>query len=288
MNKLYDNHIYTIGDIQHYIPYNAKNTIITCNDVINIMKICDISYSPINIKLYIEALTHTSYIKNTFCEYEKYLTEYKKKNNDVIELMDRSYERLEFVGDSVLKSIISTYLYKRYPDEDEGFMTDLKIKLENKTTFANFSNILGLSSYIIVSYEMEMNNGRNNSKILEDVFESFIGALFYDAGYYICEAFVIWLLENRIDFSELIINDTNYKAQLLRLYHKNKWTPPIYIDINIDDNTTNSNSYMNRLYKVGVLNNNKEIIGIGISYNKKQASQIAAEEAIKTLIKNKK
>lgn len=159
-------------------PYNINNKLISEEEVLEILKKGDLENIQINnLELYRKSFCHKSYCK-------------KKKNNDVeiaektvdaIELREESNERLEFLGDSIISSVVAKYLFERFPDQDEGFMTRIRTKLVNGQTLANFAVIIGLSEFLIISRHVEERcNGRNNFRILEDVFESFIGALFLD------------------------------------------------------------------------------------------------------------
>ena len=111
----------------------------------------------------------------------------------LLELRDDSYERLEYFGDRVVKINVSWYLYNRYPYEDEGFMTRLQTKIEDKNNLAIFSKILGLGKYFIISKQIDSLNGRNLDKIHEDVFEAFMGALYISNGPIPCKQLLIFL-----------------------------------------------------------------------------------------------
>ena len=113
---------------------------------------------PNSLKLFEIAMSHSSYAN-----------EHKDKKN---------YERLEFLGDAIIKPIISIYLVERYPYENEGFLSTLRTKIESTNTLSHFFKCLGLHDYILLSQSVEQENGRNNIHILEDCFEAFIGALF--------------------------------------------------------------------------------------------------------------
>jgi ribonuclease-3 len=80
---------------------------------------------------------------------------------NLLELRDNSYERLEYFGDRVIKLIVSMYLFYRYPDQDEGFMTRLHTKIEDKTNLAIMSKEIGLDKFFIISKQIESMNGRN-------------------------------------------------------------------------------------------------------------------------------
>lgn len=210
------------------IPYNPKNILIQDYHLKDILGNFGIQIDVIDIELFRQALTHKSYIKKDF--YNKNLDElikYKKKMPDVLELQEESNERLEFLGDTVIKAIISEYLFERYPTQDEGFMTKLKTKIENRESLARWAKIIGLDKFVIISSQNEeSNNGRTNEKILEDAFESFMGALKKDTNFETCNKLIRNLLENQIDWSEILYKDCNYKDQLQRYYHSLKWEHP--------------------------------------------------------------
>ena len=94
--------------------------------------------------------------------------------------LKESYETMEFLGDALLGSVVSTYLYKRYVGHfeiDEGFLTKLKIRLVCGRDWVIFSKCLGLDQWIILSKHIDDNcGGRDNIHILEDVYEAFLGA----------------------------------------------------------------------------------------------------------------
>ena len=129
------------------------------------------------------------------------------------------------------RNIISLYLYSRcliVLKQDEG-LTKIKIRLVNENK-ADFVKFLKLQDFLIISKHIEENcEGKENTNLLEDIFEAFIGALFLDTNSYkIVTDFLINIIERHIDFSDLIINDNNYKDQLLRYFQKNFNTQPKY------------------------------------------------------------
>ncbi len=145
-----------------------------------------------------------------------------------------TYERLEFLGDSFLGCVVADLLYKRFPSfkQDQGFLTTVRSKLVRHGTLARFSRKLGFENYMLISAHIEDINGRNNDRILEDIFESFLGALSLDLGFYAVQDFLVPLIETTIDFATLIRTDDNHKAQLLNFFQTHGWGHPIYIEIN--------------------------------------------------------
>ena len=259
------------------IPYNINNKLIKDVDLKEMMNNYNIKLEVINIEIYRQALTHKSYIKKEF--YSKNNTELEKAKlemGNVLELRDDSNERLEFLGDTVIKSVIAEYLFERYPKEDEGFMTRLKTKIENRESLARFARIIGLDEFIIISAQNEVSNiGRTNDKILEDAFESFIAALYLDNCYLTCKKFIRNLLENNVDWSDLIFNDTNYKDQIQRYFHSIKWEHPQFKLLKEEQIPNNK-----KLFTIGVMDNNKHIIATATDTSKKKAEQKASKIAL--------
>jgi ribonuclease-3 len=89
-----------------------------------------------------------------------------------------SYERIEFLGDALLGMIVANYLYTRFPDQNEGFLSKIRTKIVNGRMLGYLSDKIGFPKFAIISKQVEETGGRNNFKIMEDIFEAFIGALF--------------------------------------------------------------------------------------------------------------
>ena len=215
----------------YQIPYNINNILITEKDIISILNHYNVNIGNINhIEHFHQAFTHKSYVKKDVLT--DYILECSKKEmgnpENLMELRNDSYERLEYFGDRVVKIVVSFYLFNRYPHEDEGFMTRLQTKIEDKKNLAVLSKELGLGKYFIISKQIENQNGRNMEKIHEDVFEAFMGALFLSNGFEPACLLMLNLLETMIDYAEKLYCDNNYKDYLLRHHHKMKWHFPEY------------------------------------------------------------
>lgn len=257
-------------------PYNDYNKLITKNDIKNMFKKFELNIEPNNIDYYINALTHKSYIKKEYYDIHmnQMMSNVKQKSNNTIELLDLSNERLEFLGDTIIKCVVSGYLFIRYGYEDEGFMTRLKTKIENRQSLAKFAKKLGIDEFMIISKQIEDNNGRSSDKLLEDCFEAFVGALYLDVGFEICRQFIYIILETEIEYSELLYKDTNYKDQLLRFYHQNKWSHPQYVELEKEGPSNK------RLYVMGVKDQIGNVIANGKSSSKQKAEQLASMYAL--------
>jgi ribonuclease-3 len=267
------------------IPYNLNNVEITEADIIKILADRGVVINTVNHpKYFIRAFTHKSYCKKDIYP-QQILDDAKNELGNppnLLELYDDSYERLEYLGDRVLKLLVSFYLFKRYPKQDEGFMTRLQTKIEDKTNLAIMSKEIGLGKFFIISKQIDMMNGRNLDKIHEDVFEAFLGALFESNGFEPCMFLIINLLETMIDYSEKLYCDNNYKDKLLRVHHTNKWTFPQYITIHFEG-PPHKRKYIMGVEKQGAKQSDPiqmRCISYGIGSSKKEGEQNAAKMSL--------
>lgn len=267
------------NDIEKYI-LNEKNVYITKKNIETILKKYNIEHKIKNMNNFKTAFVHISYLKNQQLtdKFIKLLKEIEpiNDNSKAIPLQENSYEVLEFLGDAVIHSVIAEYLYRRYPDKDQGFLTKLRTKIEKGETLNKFSRKLGFDKYAIISRNIELSGGReNNTNIMEDIFEAFIGALKLETDYNNCQSFIINLIDSEIDFAELINNEDNYKELLMQYYHKNGYkTTPSYQLINTIEEKPR------KLFEMVAYDPDKKEIGRGISTSKVNAAQLAAKIAL--------
>lgn len=145
-------------------------------------------------------------------------------------------ERLEFLGDSHLNFIVGHYLYTRFPFEQEGFLTKLRTKLVRSAALADIASKLKFDQYLLTNFQLGPDNHESSQikspKLLEDAFEAFIGALSLDFVQepYVVYEFVKGCIEE-IDFSNLILNNENYKDILQRFYQSFQLANPTYVDL---------------------------------------------------------
>jgi ribonuclease-3 len=251
------------------VPFNINNVLISSDDIKILFKKYDLDIDIKDINLYRKALTHKSYIKSEYTNYNyNLLTVIKNKMGaDVLDLMEESSERIEYFGDTVVKCIIAKYLYSRYYMESEGFLTKTKTKIENRETLATFARKLGLDKYIIISKQNEEIGNRDSDKFLEDAYEGFIGALLFDQGFDFCEKYIVKLLETEIDYAEILYIDTNFKDKLQRFYHQNSWQHPVFEDISCE--TINNK----KIFTIMVKDQNGNEIIRATDTSKKKAEQ---------------
>ena len=276
------------NDNDDELPYNEKNILITENEVNSILKRFDINLKCININLYRKALVNKSYVTR---KNENFISGNENCPNNCLPLQEESNERFEFLGDSVLSTTVANYLYKRYPDQNEGFLTKMRSKLVNGYMLADLCRHIKLYKWIIISKQIEDNNGRDNYKILEDIFEAFICAIFMDfnninnseipnisgIGFQIAEKWIINVIEDYVDFAELIQQNINYKDKLIKYFQHTYLKMPTFYESNIEN--INGKKY----FTIVIKNDDKQILGIGKGDTKKIAELRASQKALETL-----
>lgn len=255
------------------IPYNENNVLITKDDIYRMFMRFNLTVHVKDVKHYQHALTNKSYVKSEYHLIDPQVLKQSKKTS-ILELQDFSNERLEFLGDTIIKCVVSEYLFRRFYEEDEGFLTRIKTKIEDKDSLARYAKRLGLDHFMILSKQMEENHGRNSHKLLEDCFEAFMGALYLDLGFDICKQFMNIILETEVDYAEILYKDSNYKDQLLRFYHKNKWSHPVYVEIKAEG------PIHKRVFTMGVKDSQGKVICECCDMNKRKAEQKCAMYAL--------
>lgn len=138
-----------------------------------------------------------------------------------------SYERLEFLGDSILNAVVAAYLCDKYPDKQEGYLTKCRNRLISGATLSYFASSLGLQRYILMNDKAMENKWNMNPRLLEDVFEALVGALYRDMGSLAAKTFVLNTIERLVDFEELY-RERNTKDALMRATQSWKVPLPVY------------------------------------------------------------
>lgn len=262
---------------------NLRNRRISKNDILDIFRKVGISLDEIDMDLWQKVFVHKSYAENRKkkSQYEvMYDSDSDTDYSGALPLFEDSYERLEFLGDAILQSVAGSYLFDRFPTQDQGFLTKIRSKMVKTESLCKFSFQLGLNKYLVLSkYFEEKCNGRNNPFILEDCFEALIGALYLQTrakhGYNIAREFIIKIFERYVDFPTLIMVNDNFKDQLMWYYQKNFFgAVPTYEEVEEVEVLETG-----RIFTMGVANNEGEIVGIGKGKSKKEAEQMAAKDA---------
>jgi len=250
------------SEIYIFDPYNPLNKSITETGILQILKNYGLDVEINNYELYKRAFIHRSYIKRPNIENEQNNIIIATKPNDCLPLYTKSNERLEFVGDGVLECITKYYLYRRFPKENEGFMTEKKIALVKNEAIGKIAYEMGLHNWFILSKHAESKQTRTNLKKLGCLFESFIGAIFLDCnkikvndedgwfkdvfltgpGFQMVQIFVENVFEKHVDWINLIKNDDNFKNILQVKIQKEFKVTPHYIEV--EDHNVETGYYM--------------------------------------------
>jgi ribonuclease-3 len=176
-------------------------------------------------------------------------------------------ERLEYLGDSVLDAVISDYLYHKYPDTDEGFLTQMRSKIVSGEKLTELARKVKIHRLVIT------NTQQNSSKrhIYEDAFEALIGAMYLDKGFNAVKKYIIsHILKKYVDIKHLEASNTNYKSQLIEWGQKFKKEISFYTDLEA----------FNSRFFISYVRVDSEILSSGTGLSKKEAEQKAAKAAM--------
>lgn len=207
-----------------------------------------IGFFPKNLSLYQKAFTHKSAVS---------------PNNKSI----AHNERLEFLGDAVLDSIIAHYLWLSFPTESEGALTQLKAKLVRRKTLNKLGQELNLIDFI-----QQKNN--TSEATYGNTLEALIGAIYLDRGYEMAQKFVVNQLIPKLDIHAIMDTEVDFKSRVMEWGQKNKKQ--------LDFVVTTSTSSNTKGYEV-VLEVDGDEKGTGKASSKKEAEQLAAEQLYKAI-----
>lgn len=217
-----------------------------------------VGFSIKNRSYFIQALMHRSFLE----QHSEY---------------DISNERLEFLGDAVLNLIVAEYLYKNFPQKDEGFLTKVRAKLVNRLALAEAADRINLGNFLLISKNLSSSFAVSSRTVLSDAMEALIGAVYMDNGLLSSKDFISKVLIEPNSKEELFLIDENYKSQLLEYAQAKRFDNPIYNVLREEG------PQHNRVFTVNVTIGKKEY-GIGTGKNKKTAEQNAARIALQNIV----
>lgn len=208
--------------------------------------------SPGNVELYKLATQHRSIARQ----------------NDIG--LKESNERLEYLGDAVLGSIVAEYLFKKYPLKDEGFLTEIRSRIVNRDALNNAARNMGINN--IVEFTNNRKSRQAYKSIYGDTLEALIGAIYLDKGYKPAKKFIVSkILRQQYDLDQIIQVNPNYKSKVIEWAHRqNK-------DIRFEIKEIRGSSH-NREFKAE-LHVEGEPIAEGNGFSKKKAEQDAAQKS---------
>lgn len=211
-------------------------------------------YTPKEVFLYHLSMTHSSLVR---------------RNGGEAEPARECNERLEFLGDSILDSVVAEFLFKIYPTKDEGFLTEMRSKIVNRKSLNAICKKIGLSNLI-----QHNQNGTVNRSMYGDALEAFIGAVYLDLGYHKARRFVLRrILDPHIQMNLVEKQIISYKNKLIEYVQKKKLG---ILEFEVLDEIGEG---PNKTFRVQSMVGNR-VLGFGEGKNKKTAEQRASEDAL--------
>lgn len=186
------------------------------------------------------------------------------------------YQRLEFLGDAVLGLLLAEILYVRYPEWDEGSLSQLRARLAGQDVLADRARSLGIGNFVLLGRGEKQTAGREKDSILADVLEALIAALYRDGGLQAARTLVLRLFEELAAAPESLALGRDSKSELQEFLSSDGQPPPEYRLIE------ESGPPHDRLFRFQILVGDR-IIGVGQGKSKKIAQQAAAAEALDSL-----
>lgn len=206
---------------------------------------------PGNLTLYTTALSHRS-VKDT-----------PNENN----------ERLEYLGDAVLSAIVADYLFKRYPYKGEGFLTEMRSKMVNRQQLNDIALKMGLKKITLFN---KFDNSLKGSQIFGNTLEAVVGAVYLDKGYAKTQRWVLkQIVIPHMFVDDLEQIDINLKNKLIGWASRNGKS----LSFELAEEKLEGNRRVFTIHTVL----DGEVIALGKGYNKKDASQVAAQQAVEKL-----
>ena len=203
---------------------------------------------PKNLAIYKEAFTHSS-------------SALTKPNGDPL-----NYERLEFLGDSVIDLVVSSFLFEFAPQQNEGYLTDMRSKIVNRKSLNRLGKKLQLNQMLISNLSVV----QMNQNVLGNTVESFVGAVYLDYGYATCKSFVVkHMIQPMGSIQSLENKIISYKSFLIEWCQKNKH--PFLFQTSVEDSEEKNLGFHSIFY----LNSKMTSEGEGLS--KKEAEENASE-----------
>ncbi len=211
-----------------------------------------VGFNPHNRKLYQLALVHKSVSFEIFKDFSI--------NN----------ERLEYLGDAVLDAIIADYLFKKFPEKDEGFLTQMRSKIVNRENLNHIAIKLGIPNIIKSKLSSE-----NHKSLYGDALEALIGALYLDKGFKRTKEIILErIIYNHVNLTRLQDTESDFKSRIIEWGQKNKKDVSF---TSFEEQRDNNIIFVSHLIIVD------EIVGRGTGSSKKEAEQNAAHQALKYL-----
>jgi len=182
-------------------------------------------------------------------------------------------ERLEYLGDSILGSVIAEYLYKRYPTRSEGYLTEMRSKIVGRNSLNAIGTKMGLEEML----EYNTKWGHLHRSYAGNALEALVGAIYLDQGYRRTQKFIYKrILATHFNLRDLEDQNLNFKSQLLEYLQKHKYPLPVF-EVKEEEQRGPHRHFVVECQVMGI------VLGSGADIKKKNAEQKAAEEALNSL-----
>ena len=179
-----------------------------------------------------------------------------------------NYERLEFLGDSVIDLIVSSFLFESAPEQNEGYLTDMRSKIVNRKSLNKLGKELKIDDLLISNLSLD----QSNKNVLGNTIEALVGAIYLDHGYETCKSFVMkYMVRLMGGIQSLESKVISYKNVLIKWCQKNKYTPVFKTDT---ENEKTKNPCFHSIFHL-----NQMMISKGEGLSKKLAEEKAAKNA---------
>ncbi len=185
-----------------------------------------------------------------------------------------SNERLEFLGDAILGSVVAEYLFKKYPAKDEGFLTEIRSRIVNRDALNQVARKMGIID--IVEYTDNRKSRLAYKSIYGDTLEALIGAIYLDKGYMVTKRFIVRkLLRQQYDLEQIIQTNPNFKSKIIEWAHRQN--KDVKFEITEIKGSSHNREFLAELQVEG------KTIAQGNGFSKKKAEQNAAQKSCEKL-----
>ncbi len=214
-------------------------------------------------------------IRNIFGYYPKNVSIYKLafKHKSAAVTINNGFrhcnERLEYLGDAVLGSVVADFLFKKFPFKDEGFLTEMRSRIVSRSNLNMLSRKMGLDHLV----EAGKDGNSTGSSIMGDAFEALIGAIYLDKGYVFTKNIIVRkIIQTHLDVDELMVREINFKSKII------EWTQKEKKEVSFNLVGESENGKKGKLYNIELVIDD-DVLARAQDYSIKKAEQSASRKA---------